>query len=61
MNCDWETPSKLVMARRARQVKLYAREKEAADKRKVEEQRKAGTLGMSKHAITRREKREDRK
>jgi predicted metal-dependent peptidase len=61
MNCDWETPSKLVMARRARQMKLHAREKEAADERKVEEQRKAGTLAMSKYAITRREKREDHK
>jgi hypothetical protein len=49
------------MARRARQVKLHAREKEAADERKVEELRSAGTLGMSKYAITRREKREDRK
>jgi hypothetical protein len=29
-------------------MKLHAREKEAADERKVEEQRKAGTLGMSK-------------
>jgi hypothetical protein len=56
-----ETPSKLVMARRVRQVKSHAREEEAADERKVEERRKAGTLGMSKFAITRREKREDRK
>jgi hypothetical protein len=42
-------------------VKFHAREKEAADERNVEEPKKAGTLDMSKYAITRREKREDRK
>jgi hypothetical protein len=56
-----EIPSKLVLARRAREVKQNARKKVEADAIKAAAQIRAGVFGMSKHAITWREKWEARR
>ena len=58
---ECEIPNKLVVARRARQVKQNAWKKERLNAEKAEELRKKGFSGMSKHAITRHEHREARK
>jgi hypothetical protein len=53
MNWDWDVPNKLVVARRAREVKQNAWKKERLNAEKAEELRKKGFSGMTKHAITR--------
>jgi len=56
-----DVPSKLVLARRARQMKLKERKKIEKAEKLAEDKKKQGTFGMTKHAITRREKRAARK
>jgi hypothetical protein len=57
---DWDVPNKLVVARRARQVKQNAWKKGRLNAKKAEELRKKGFSGISKNAITRHEHREAR-
>jgi hypothetical protein len=61
MNRNWEVPNKLVLVQRARQLKQNAWKKEKQDAETAEVLRKKGFSGISKHAITRHERREARK